>query len=65
MFSRTFIAPTQGWNFHVMSGGCLMHHHTALAFRKGSPLVPRTNFIIQQLIDAGIVNKWVSDFTRR
>ena len=43
----------------------MMGHHTALVLRRGSPLVPRINVIIQQLIDAGIFNKWVSDFTPR
>jgi hypothetical protein len=48
-----------------MSEGYMMCHNTALIVRRGSPLVPRINVIIQQLIDAGIVNKWVSDFTPR
>jgi hypothetical protein len=48
-----------------MSEGCMMPHHIALVVRRGSRLVPRMNVIIQQLIDAGIVNKWVSDFTPR
>jgi hypothetical protein len=48
-----------------MSEGYMMCHHTALAFRRGSRLVPRINVIIQKLIDAGIVKKWVSDFTPR
>jgi hypothetical protein len=42
-----------------------MCHHTALVVRRGSPLVPRMNLVIQRLIDAGIVNKWISDFTPR
>jgi hypothetical protein len=48
-----------------MSEDSLMCHPTALVVRRGSPLVPRINVIIQQLIDAGIFKKWVSDFTPR
>jgi hypothetical protein len=64
-YAVMFIAPAQGWKFHVMSEGYMMCHHTALVARRGSPLLPRINLIIQQLVDAGIVSKWVSDFTPR
>jgi hypothetical protein len=59
------IPPAQGWKFHVMSEGRMMCHHTALVARKGSPLLPRLNLIIQRLVDTGILNKWISDFTPR
>jgi hypothetical protein len=60
-----FIASTQDWKFHVMCEDYMMCQHTALVVRMGSPLIPRINFLIQRLIDAGIINKWVSDFTPR
>jgi hypothetical protein len=60
-----FVVNEQGWKFHVMSKGCMMSHYTALVVRRGSPLIPRLNVLIQRLIDTGIVNKWGLDFTPR
>jgi hypothetical protein len=59
------VVTEQGWKFHVMSKGCIMSQYTALVVRKGSPLIPRFNDLIQRLIDTGIVKKWVLDFTSR
>jgi hypothetical protein len=59
------VVTEQGWKFHVMSKGCIMSHYTALVVRKGSPLIPRFNDLIQRLIDTGIIKKWVLDFTPR
>ncbi|XP_069683259.1 glutamate receptor ionotropic, delta-1-like [Periplaneta americana] len=63
--SLEFYASQSGWKFHVMSEACLLKHHTTLALRRGSPLIPRFNVIIQRLIESGFVDKWVSDFTPR